>query len=73
MNRGKGFSSRKGVVLEIVLLRGKVDMMGKLSQVVLSGIVAALFFPFLSLLFFTFLISVIRDLEIRGGDMTLIF
>ena len=26
---GKGFSSRKGVVLEIVLLRRKVDMMGK--------------------------------------------
>ena len=29
LNRGKGFSSRKGVVLEIVLLRRKVDMMGK--------------------------------------------
>ena len=28
LNRGKGFSSRKGVVLEIVLLRKKVDMMG---------------------------------------------
>ena len=26
---GKGFSFRKGVVLEIVLLRGRVDMMGK--------------------------------------------
>jgi len=26
---GKGFSFRKGVVLEIVLLRRKVDMMGK--------------------------------------------
>ena len=40
MNWGKGFSFRKGVVLEIVLLRRKVDTMGKLSQVVLSGIVA---------------------------------
>ena len=39
LNWGKGFSFRKGVVLEIVLLRRKVDMMGKLSQVVLSGIV----------------------------------
>ena len=29
LNRGKGFSSRKGVVLEIVLLRKKVAMMGK--------------------------------------------
>ena len=29
LNWGKGFSSRKGVVLEIVLLRRKVDMMGK--------------------------------------------
>ena len=29
LNRGKGFSFRKGVVLEIVLLRRKVDMMGK--------------------------------------------
>ena len=29
LNRGKGFSSRKGVVLEIVLWRRKVDMMGK--------------------------------------------
>ena len=29
LNRGKGFSSRKGVVLEIVLLRRKVDMMAK--------------------------------------------
>ena len=29
LNRGKGFSSRKGVVFEIVLLRRKVDMMGK--------------------------------------------
>ena len=29
LNRGKGFSSRKGVVLEMVLLRRKVDMMGK--------------------------------------------
>ena len=29
VNQGKGFSSRKGVVLEIVLLRKKVDMMGK--------------------------------------------
>ena len=38
LNWGKGFSFRKGVVLEIVLLRKKVDMMGKLSQVVLSGI-----------------------------------
>ena len=27
---GKGFSFRKGLVLEIVLLRRKVDMMGKL-------------------------------------------
>ena len=40
LNWGKGFSFRKGVVLEIVSLRRKVDMMGKLSQVVLSGIVA---------------------------------
>ena len=39
LNWGKGFSFRKGVVLEIVLLRRKVDTMGKLSQVVLSGIV----------------------------------
>ena len=29
LNWGKGFSFRKGVVLEIVLLRRKVDMMGK--------------------------------------------
>ena len=29
LNWRKGFSSRKGVVLEIVLLRRKVDMMGK--------------------------------------------
>ena len=29
LNWGKGFSFRKGVVLEIVLLRSKVDMMGK--------------------------------------------
>ena len=29
LNWGKGFFFRKGVVLEIVLLRGKVDMMGK--------------------------------------------
>ena len=29
LNQGKGFSSRKGVVLEIVLLHRKVDMMGK--------------------------------------------
>ena len=29
LNWGKGFSFRKGVVLEIVLLRWKVDMMGK--------------------------------------------
>ena len=29
LNRGKGFSSRKGVVLEIVLLCRKVDMRGK--------------------------------------------
>ena len=43
LNWGKGFSFRKGVVLEIVLLRRKVDMMGKLSQVVLSGIVAQSF------------------------------
>ena len=28
-NWGKGFSFRKGVVLKIVLLRRKVDMMGK--------------------------------------------
>ena len=40
LNWGKGFSSRKGVILEIVLLRRKVNMMGKLSQVVLPGIVA---------------------------------
>ena len=40
LNWGKGFSSRKGVVLEIVLLRRKVNMMGKHSQVVLPGIVA---------------------------------
>ena len=40
LNWGKGFSFRKGVVLEIVLLRRKVDMMGKLSQVVLSRIAA---------------------------------
>ena len=39
LNWGKGFSSLKCVVLQIVLLRRKVDMMGKLSQVVLSGIV----------------------------------
>ena len=41
LNWGKGFSFRKGVVLEIVLLRRKVDMMGKTSQVVLSGIVGS--------------------------------
>ena len=29
LNWGKGFSFRKGVVLEIVLLRRRVDMMGK--------------------------------------------
>ena len=29
LNWGKGFSFHKGVVLEIVLLRRKVDMMGK--------------------------------------------
>ena len=29
LNWGKGFSFRKGVVLEIVLLRRKVDTMGK--------------------------------------------
>ena len=29
LNWGKGFSFRKGVVLEIVLLRRKVDMIGK--------------------------------------------
>ena len=29
LNWGKGFSFRKGIVLEIVLLRRKVDMMGK--------------------------------------------
>ena len=29
LNWGKGFSSRKGVVLEIVLLRRKVDQVGK--------------------------------------------
>ena len=29
LNWGKGFSLRKGVVLEIVLLRRIVDMMGK--------------------------------------------
>ena len=29
LNRGKEFSCRKGVVLEIGLLRRKVDMMGK--------------------------------------------
>ena len=29
LNWGKGFSFRKGVVLEIVLLRRKVEMMGK--------------------------------------------
>ena len=29
LNWGKGFSFRKGLVLEIVLLRRKVDMMGK--------------------------------------------
>ena len=29
LNWGKGFSFRKGFVLEIVLLRSKVDMMGK--------------------------------------------
>jgi len=29
LNWGKGFSFRKGVVLEIVLVRRKVDMMGK--------------------------------------------
>ena len=29
LNWGKGFSFRKGVVLEIVLLRRKMDMMGK--------------------------------------------
>ena len=29
LNWGKGFSFRNGVVLEIVLLRRKVDMMGK--------------------------------------------
>ena len=29
LNWGKGFFFRKGVVLEIVLLRRKVDMMGK--------------------------------------------
>ena len=29
LNWGKGFSSRKGVILEIVLLCRKVDMMGK--------------------------------------------
>ena len=29
LNWGKGFSSRKGLVLEIVLLHRKVDMMGK--------------------------------------------
>ena len=39
LNWGKGFSFRKGVVFEIVLSRRKVDMMGKSSQVVLSGIV----------------------------------
>ena len=40
LNWGKGFSSRKGVILEIVLLCRKVNMMGKLSQVVLPRIVA---------------------------------
>ena len=44
LNWGKGFSFRKGVVLEIVLLRRKVDTMGKLSQVVLSGIVTPMHF-----------------------------
>ena len=39
LNWGKGFFFRKGVVLEIGLLCRKVDTMGKLSQVVLSGIV----------------------------------
>ena len=29
LNWGKGFSFRKGIVLEIVLLRRKVEMMGK--------------------------------------------
>ena len=29
LNWGKGFSFRKGIVLKIVLLRRKVDMMGK--------------------------------------------
>ena len=39
---GEGvFFPGKGVVLEIVLLRRKVDMMGKTSQVVLSGIVGS--------------------------------
>ena len=41
LNWGKGFSFRKGLVLEIVLLRSKVDMMGKtFSSSFFSGIVA---------------------------------
>ena len=45
LNWGKGFSFRKGVVLEIVLLSRKVDMMGKTLelQVVLSRSVACFF------------------------------
>ena len=39
LNWGKGFSFRKGVVLEIVLLRRKVDMMGKTFSSSFSGIV----------------------------------
>ena len=41
LNWGKGFSFRKGVVLEIFLLRRKVDMMGKTFSSSFVGIVAS--------------------------------